>query len=426
MVTCNSPLGFLTFMITLMKPQKNIRINSGRLTSRLAGLANVGSTRLAFTAQDRQGRDFVMAMVSEAGLQAHIDPAANIIVRHDGKTKAPAISCGSHIDTVPDGGSYDGILGCLAGIECLQTIQEAQIETKHPFEVIIFSNEEGQSFSGLTGSRAMVGLLDIDELQEQDKEGRTLADALWSFGGNPEALSQAVRTSQEICAYIELHVEQGGILEKSEKSIGVVEGIVGIQYLEVTFTGIPNHAGTTPMDLRRDALVAASQFVFTVDRTIRTKEFCRVGTVGSMHITPNSRNIIPSEVTMTVDLRDPKMEAIDRTIDYLHQQAKEICLNPLTGLNFKVIEQIQPATADLKLISLIEAVSKDLGLSKQKMPSGAGHDAQMMARIAPMGMIFVPSEGGVSHSNNEFTSQTDCANGANVLLHSMLELDCKE
>ena len=237
-------------------------------------------------------------MMRAAGLDVRIDPATNIIGRRHGRTKGAAIACGSHIDTVPGGGSYDGALGSLAGIECLQTLEEAAIETRHPFEVIVFANEEGQSFAGLMGSRAMAGALDAHEIHTQDSNGRTLAEALHEFGGDPDRLSQSVRTSREVSAYVELHVEQGGVLESAATPIGVVEGIVGIQYVDVVLTGRANHAGTTPMELRRDALVAASRFILAVDEAIRTGEFCRVGTVGTLDVVPNARNVVPGEVRM--------------------------------------------------------------------------------------------------------------------------------
>ena len=302
--TCKSPTGFLTCLIDPMISGETIRIDPERLASRLDALASVGATRLAFTPEDRKGRECVIEMMRDAGLDVRIDPATNIIGRRHGRTQGSAIACGSHIDTVPGGGSYDGALGSLAGIECLQTLEEARIETQHSFEVIVFANEEGQSFTSLMGSRAMVGALDADEIHTQDSNGRTLAEALHEFGGDPNRLSQSVRTSREMRAYVELHVEQGGVLESAATPIGVVEGIVGIQYVDVVLTGQTNHAGTTPMELRRDALVAASRFVIAVDEAMRSGDFCRVGTVGTLDIVPNARNVVPGEVRMKVGLRD--------------------------------------------------------------------------------------------------------------------------
>ena len=415
--------GRVSTLIGPMTSRETTRIDPERLAARLAALAGVSTTRLAFTPEDREGRERVIDMMREARLDVRIDPATNIIGRRPGQTPGPAIACGSHIDTVPGGGSYDGALGSLAGIECLQTLEEAGIGTRHPFEVIVFANEEGQSFTGLMGSRAMAGSLDTDEIHTQDSNGRTLAEALREFGGDPERVAESVRTSRDVSAYLELHVEQGGVLESAGTPIGVVEGIVGIQYLEVVLRGRANHAGTTPMELRRDALVAASRFVLSVDEAIRTGDFCRVGTVGTLDVTPNARNVVPGEVRLRVDLRDLDTGTIDRAVEHLRHGADDICRRSHVDVQLEVTERMEPAAADPELMRAVAQASEGLGLPHRTMPSGAGHDAQMMARIARMGMIFVPSAAGVSHSESEFTSPEDCANGANVLLHTMLELD---
>ena len=409
-----------------MTSGETIRIDPERLASRLDALASVSATRLAFTPEDRKGRECVIEMMGEAGLDVRIDAATNIIGRMRGGSRGPAISCGSHIDTVPGGGSYDGALGSLAGIECLHTLEEAGIKTRHPFEVIVFANEEGQSFTGLMGSRAMAGALDPHEIHTHDSNGRTLAEALREFGGDPERLSESVRTSREVRAYVELHVEQGGVLESAGTPIGVVEGIVGILYVDVVLTGRANHAGTTPMELRRDALVAASRFVLAVDEAMRSGNFCRVGTVGTLDVVPNARNVVPGEVRLRVGLRDLDTGAIDRALEHLRQRADDISRRSHVEVKLEESERMEPAAADPDLMRAVALASERLGLPHRTMPSGAGHDAQMMARIAPMGMIFVPSAAGVSHSESEYTSPEDCLNGANVLLHTMLELDRRE
>ena len=407
-----------------MNFDKNLRVNSTRLATRIAALTEAGSTRLAFTPEDRKGRQCVIEMMEQAGLDVKIDAATNIIGRREGsKVEKPAILTGSHIDTVPGGGSYDGALGVLASIECLETLNDQRIETRHSIEAIAFANEEGQSFTGLMGSKAMVGALSFDTLKNTDVSGRTLAEALDQFGGDSDNLSKSIKKSSEIRAYLELHVEQGGILERSSRQIGIVEGIVGIRYIDVIFKGTPNHAGTTPMELRQDALVAASRFILEVDESIRTNQFSRVGTVGALSVTPNARNIIPGEVHLTTGIRDLDMKVLDRTIDHLSQCADRI--SRASGVQIKIIqrETITPAIADPALMEVLKSVMPPLDLTSRIMPSGAGHDAQMMSRIAPMCMIFVPSAGGISHSTYEFTSPEDCANGANVLLHAILEIE---
>ncbi len=401
----------------------NLRINVDRLAARIEQLAQVGTTRLAFSDADRRGRTAVMAMMREAGLNVTIDPAGNILGRRAGQIEAPVILFGSHIDTVPHGGRYDGVLGCLASIECLHTLQEADVSTKHPLEVVVFANEEGQLFPGLSGSRAMVGELDPSELLLRDASGRTLSQAIESIGGRPDRIEEAARRRGDILAYVELHVEQGGVLESLGAPIGVVQGIVGILYSHVHVLGDTNHSGTTPMALRRDALVAAARFILAVDEAIRRHQFCTVGTIGRLDVLPNARNVIPGEVSMTLELRDLEEERILRTFEYLRQRAAEIATSSRVQLELVERERFKPAQADRAVMQAIEAAATLLDLSTHTMPSGAGHDAQMLARIAPMGMIFVPSAGGISHTDREFTSIEDCANGANVLLHTILNID---
>ena len=396
-------------------------IDADRLKSRIDRLAESATTRLAFSKEDRQGRECVMSLMADAGLDVSIDPATNIIGRRRGELEAPAILFGSHIDTVPDGGRYDGILGSLAGIECLKTLADAGVTTRHPLEVVVFANEEGQSYNGLMGSRAMVGELRRSDLAQTDSNGRALAEVLEQFGGHPGEIDKAVRTG--VRAYLELHVEQGGILDTEGINIGVVEGIVGIRYLDIKVIGNANHAGTTPMELRRDALVAASRFIVEVHETLRTGNFCRVGTVGRIEVHPNARNVVPETVCLTLGLRDMDVERIDRTVDHLRNRA--LAIGEHSGVQFEIEEgeRMAPAHSDQQIVGAIRKAADRLQLSHKGMPSGAGHDAQMMARIAPMGMIFVPSAEGISHSGKEFTSPEDCANGTNVLLQTILEID---
>lgn len=398
-------------------------IDAQRLWSGVEALASISRTRLAFTQEDRRGRQLVISMMRDAGLDVRIDPAGNILGRRGGRSNKAAILFGSHIDTVPNGGRFDGILGCLAGIECLQTLNEARSTTDHPLEVVVFANEEGQSYTGLSGSRAMVGALKPEELARKDGNGRTFAEAIKDFGGDPDRIQNAARAPEEVLAYIELHVEQGGLLESAKVPIGVVEGIVGITYYEVCITGYSNHAGTTPMPLRRDALVAASKFVVAVNDTIRTNNYCAVGTVGRMAVQPNSRNVIPGEVCMTLELRDLQLEKTRRALESLQEQARKIAADHNVEIGFTHRETTEPAIAHSTVMDAIQTAAREINLAYKIMPSGAGHDAQMIARIAPMGMIFVPSAGGVSHSDKEFTSLEDCSNGANVLLRSILTID---
>lgn len=402
---------------------EQLRVEGERLWSRLERLSEVGPTRLAFSREDLRARELVRAMMAEAGLQVRTDPAGNLLGRRKGRKEGPVILFGSHIDTVRNAGRFDGVLGSLAAIECLQRLAEARIRTEHPLEAVVFANEEGQTFNALFGSRAAIGALEQDELSRMDATGRTLAEAVQTIGGRPSRIEEAARPPGHLLAYVELHVEQGRLLESQGIPIGVVEGIVGILYHDVCIRGKADHAGTTPMALRRDALVAASRFITTVDETIRTGKYCRVGTVGRLEVSPNSRNVVPGEVRLSLELRDQEMARMLAAVDELQQQADRI--GSRCGVDFEFIrrERIEPAPAHAGVAEAIESAATRVGLSSMRMPSGAGHDAQMIAGIAPMGMIFVPSAGGISHSEQEFTSREDCTNGANVLLQTILTLD---
>ncbi len=401
----------------------SLRIDAARLATRLARFAALGTTRLAFSDADRRGRDLTVAMMHAAGLDVTIDPVSNIVGRRTGRRRGPAILAGSHVDTVRGGGRFDGVLGCVAAIEAAHVLVESSVVTEHPLEVVAFANEEGQTFSGLTGSRALAGALEPAEMADADATERTLADAITSCGGAPGRLADARREPGGLLGYVELHVEQGGVLEQRGTAIGIVEGIVSLLHAEVVVTGAARHSGTTPMSLRRDALAAAARFIVCVEDEVRSGGLCRVGTVGRLQVSPNSPNVVPGEVCLTLELRDLDDATVLRALERLRARAAEIARR--TGVEIAIDEprQFASASADPLVVGAVTRAAERLGLSHHLMPSGAGHDAQMVARIAPMGMIFVPSAGGISHAETEFTSDDDCANGANVLLHTILELD---
>ena len=402
---------------------ESLRINEMRLVDRIARFASLGTTRVAFSEADRRGRELIATMMKEVGVDTSVDSASNIIGRREGRQKGPKILVGSHVDTVRNGGRFDGVLGCVAALEVVQTLEEANVETEYPLEIMIFANEEGQSFSGMTGSRAVAGILDPMELTETDENGQTLAQAIEVCGGDPTHLADVERKPSESVGYIELHIEQGGVLEQRGTAIGIVEGIVSLMHAKIIVTGTARHSGTTPMSLRRDALTAAAKFIIAVEEEIRSGKFCSVGTVGQLQIEPNSPNVIPGEVRLTLELRDLDDAKVRSSFEYFRQQVVEIA--SVSGVEIIVDEarQFASALADPFVVGSILRATGRLGLSHHIMPSGAGHDAQMIAKIAPMGMIFVPSVEGISHAENEFTSDGDCINGANVLLHSILELD---
>lgn len=403
-----------------------LHVNSQRLEQRLMKLAEFGKTekgnmRVAFSEFDLKGREYVMSLMREAGLTVRIDAAGNIIGRREGTERTlPPIVFGSHIDCVPNGGYYDGNVGSLGAIEVAQVLFENKVSTRHPLEVVIFANEEG----GLIGSRGMIGELHEPALNVVTHSGKTVREGIRFIGGDTEKLHEAARKKGDIKAFLELHIEQGGILDERKINIGVVEGIVGINWWNVTVEGFANHAGTTPMNKRNDALLAAARFIVAVNNVVTSIPGRKVGTVGRISAEPGAPNVIPGNVTMSLELRDLSAEKILELFKKIQDEARVISLESGVRFSFSPIEPASiPAPTDERMRKLIAESAQELGLTSLLMPSGAGHDAQDMARIAPTGMIFVPSVGGISHSPKEFTKPEDIANGANVLLQTVLKID---
>ena len=403
-----------------------LRVNGDRLNRHLAELAEFGKTpeggvsRLAYSDADRQGREFVTRLMRAAALDTRIDAAGNIVGRRVGRDgRLPPLVFGSHIDSVPDGGRYDGNVGSLGAIEVAQTLAERGIATRHALEVIVFQNEEG----GLIGSRALSGELTERELELVARSGKTIGEGIRFIGGDPERLASVRRKPGDISAYLELHIEQGAVLETERIDIGVVEGIVGINWWDVTIEGFANHAGTTPMDRRRDALLAAARFIEAVNRVVTSVPGRQVGTVGRIQAAPGAPNVIPGRVVLSLELRDLDAAKIVMLYDRIRGEASRIASASGTTFHFAAINVNAPAPTDARVRSVIVAAAGELGLSTRLMPSGAGHDAQDMARLGPVGMIFVPSVGGISHSPRELSRPADIANGADVLLNALLRLD---
>jgi N-carbamoyl-L-amino-acid hydrolase len=402
-------------------------VNAQRLQEHIAALAQFGAnpeggvSRLAFSDADVAGRAYVTKLMQEAGLKVRVDTAGNIIGRREGTDpKLPAIVLGSHTDSVPHGGNYDGDVGVLGAIEVAQRLQELRIRTRHPLEVVNFTDEEG----GLVGSLAMSGRIKAGTLDVVSSSGKTVRDGLRAVGGDPDRLAEARRDPSGLKAYLELHIEQGGLLEQKQIEIGVVEGIVGIRWWDVTVNGMANHAGTTPMDQRRDALLSASEFVLAVNQVARSMPGRQVATVGRIRAEPGAPNVIPGRVVMTLEIRDLDAAKMQQVFDAVRARADEIAKSRQTPFTFdEVAAGVEPAPTDPRMRRIIAAAATTSGLSHQTMPSGAGHDAQDMAHITPIGMIFVPSVGGISHSPKEYTAPKDVANGANVLLQSVLAID---
>jgi len=406
-----------------------LRVNADRLNRRIAELAEIGGTaeggvhRPAFCLDDVKAREKVIAWMKEAGLEIRMDAAANIIGRLPGTDpRLPALMAGSHLDTVPHGGRYDGAAGVLAAVECVRVLGENGRTTRHPVEVVIFTDEEG----GTVGSSALVGDVTPKALDAPTSSGTTVREGIVFLGGDPGRLQEAVRRPASIAAYLELHIEQGGVLASKGIPIGIVEGIVGIRRWTVAVEGTANHAGTTPMDIRRDALVAASRFVLDVWRVVTAKPGRQVGTVGQIRVEPGAPNVIPGRAVLTLELRDLEEARIQCLFEEIREAARTI--EGETGVSFSFAplgDAARPAMMDPAIREAIAAAAKELGFPAISLPSGAGHDAQNMARVAPAGMIFVPSRGGISHSPREFTAPADLVAGADVLLATLLALDAR-
>ena len=383
-----------------------------------------GVSRVAYSDADVAGRGYVIGLMRAAGLEPFIDAAGNVFGRRAGSEPSLApILFGSHIDSVPSGGNFDGDLGSLAALGVLEALAAANIRTRHPLEMVVWSAEEGVAFGrGLNGSRIVAGDVTPADL-EQVWDGMTRSAAIRKIGGDPGRVGEAVRRRGAHHCYLELHIEQGGTLERAGVPVGVVEGIVAIDRNEVTITGFANHAGTTPMPDRQDALVAAAQLTLAVREVVTAEPGRQVGTVGKLDVTPNAPNVIPGGVRLTVELRDLSADKLTRLWARIQERAAAIATATRTTIAFTSRSHNAPATADADVQRAIERSSAQLGAASQRLPSGAGHDAQMMARLSPMGMIFVPSVRGISHSPLELTHWEDCARGADVLLGAVLDLD---
>ena len=413
-------------LCAIAKPP-TIMVNAERLQEHLTALSKFGAnpeggvSRVAYSDADIAGRAYVTRLMQDAGLTVRVDAAGNIIGRRAGSdAKLPAIMIGSHTDSVPSGGNYDGDLGVLGGIEVAQRLHEAGIVTRHPLEVVNFTDEEGS----MAGSLAMTGKLKAATLDVVSHSGKTIRDGIRAVGGNPEQLTAAQRHAGELTAYLELHIEQGAILEDSKIDIGVVDGIVGIRRWDVTVNGFANHAGTTPMNKRRDALLSAAEFVLAVNGVATTMPGRQVATIGQIRAEPGAPNVIPGKVIMTLEIRDLDADKMQQVFEAIRSKADEIADARRTPISFTELELgIQPAPTSESVRPIIADAATSLGLSHLHMPSGAAHDAQDMTHIAPTGMIFVPSIGGISHSPREYTAPAAVANGADVLLRSVLAID---
>ncbi|MEQ8424945.1 MAG: Zn-dependent hydrolase [Cyclobacteriaceae bacterium] len=406
--------------------QKEYRANASRMEERIKTLSQFGAnpeggvSRVAYSEADIAGRQYVMQLMKNAGLEVSVDAAGNIIGKRKGKNdKLPSIAFGSHIDSVPGGGNYDGDVGSLGAIECIELMKENNIVTEHPLELLIFQNEEG----GLVGSEAISGILTDEDLSIISSSGKTLRQGMIDICGDPNRYREAARKKGDFKAFLELHIEQGGFLDAEGINIGVVEGIVGIKQWMVTFQGKANHAGTTPMNNRQDAMLAAAKYVVETNRIARSIPGRQVATNGKIKAEPGAPNVIPGKVEMTLEIRDLDFDKMLSVYEKIKSAGEVIETETGVKISYSQLNEDFPAVTDKRIQDMIASSAKELGLTYKYMPSGAGHDTQDMARIAPTGMVFVPSKDGISHSPKEYTSPQDMANGASVLLQTILKLD---
>jgi N-carbamoyl-L-amino-acid hydrolase len=422
----NLNLLFAAGAVAMPQSPSRVRVNGQRINAHLAELSEFGKnpqggvSRVAYSDADLKGREYAMKLMREAKLDVGIDAAGNIVGRRRGSGQgAQPLVIGSHIDSVPEGGNYDGDVGSIGAIEVAQTLAENNVVLLHPLEVIIFQNEEG----GTIGSHAIAAGLTEKELNLVTNSRKTIREGIKFIGGDTDKLSSVVRKPGDITAYVELHIEQGGFLHSEKIDIGVVEGIVGINWWDVTIEGFANHAGTTPMKGRRDALLAAAKYIEAVNRAVTSVPGRQVGTVGKIQAFPGAYNVIPGKVTTSLGLRDLDAAKTEMIFQKIQEEVRQIEKTTGTKFEFKQTNATPPAPTDLRVRRVIDEAAKQLGFTTKFMPSGAGHDAQEMAHLGPVGMIFIPSVDGISHSPREFSRPEDITNGTNVLLHTLLRLD---
>jgi N-carbamoyl-L-amino-acid hydrolase len=412
------------------------RVNQDRLQKRLEDLSVFGRpaggtfadgvSRTGFSDADVEARAWLMQQIRAIGLEPRIDTAGNISARRSGTDASrKPILFGSHIDSVRGGGNFDGDVGSMGSLEVMATLIEKGVRTRHPLEYVVWAAEESNYSTGLHGSRMAAGLIEEGEF-DRIQNGVSKRDAVKKIGGDVSRIAEARRAAGSFHAYLELHIEQGGKLDRAKIPIGVVEGIVTIDDYDVHVRGFGNHAGTTPMAERRDALAAASRIVLAVQQIANSEPGAQVGTVGQLNVRPNAPNVVPGEVELTVEFRDLDGAKVARLGEALKARCAEIAKTTNTEVTVTFTSRHQGARATPAIQSAIERAAASLSLQTMRLPSGAGHDAQAIATLGPMGMIFVPSVSGISHSPRELSRWHEIAQGADVLLATILELDRTE
>ncbi|MFQ5957820.1 MAG: Zn-dependent hydrolase [Alphaproteobacteria bacterium] len=405
---------------------RNLRANRDRLWDSLMEMAAFGATpkggcrRLALSDEDKQGRDRFVEWCEAAGCSVTVDRMGNIFARRPGRDASrPPVVAGSHLDTQPHGGKFDGVFGVLAGLEVIRTLNDHAIETQAPVEVAVWTNEEGARFApAMIASGVFAGAFDLDyALACADPDGRTMGEELARIGYAGEAECGG----RPFAAFFEAHIEQGPILEREGETIGVVTGVQGIRWYDVAVSGQDAHAGPTPMEMRRDALVGAARMIDAVNRIGHAHLPDACATVGVVDVSPKSRNTIPGEVTFSVDMRHPDAEVLAGMDRALRAQCAEIAANAGLGAAVEEIWYSPPVAFDPACVDAVRAAADALGYGHRDIVSGAGHDAVYVSRVAPTGMVFVPCAGGLSHNEEESADAGDLAAGCSVLLNAMLD-----
>ena len=405
----------------------NLRIDIDRLQARLAELADIGGiagtegcARLAFTDEDRMGRDLVIRWMRDLGLEVTIDVLGNAVGIMAGQVDGPPVMCGSHIDTVRTGGRYDGNLGVLAGLEIIETLRAAGVTPKRALAVAFFTNEEGARFSpDMLGSLAYVGGIPVEEaLAIVGIDETTVGEELARIGYDGSAPLPGLVPH----TFFELHVEQGPVLENEAVTIGAVNSVQGISWTDVSVVGQSNHAGTTPMTMRKDPGFVAAACATFVRHLCEELGGTQVGTVGRVEVSPNLVNVVPASASFTVDLRNTDEALLQHAERRFHDFLNKTAAAEECTYETRTLARFEPVEFDRELVSLVARTASDLGYSVRTLPSGAGHDAQMLARVCPTAMIFTPSHDGLSHNPAEYTTPEDLEAGANVLLQAMLQV----
>lgn len=385
-----------------------------------------GVTRFSYTREDNKAREYLISSMKELGLEIKVDPVGNIRARRKGiDNSAPAVMSGSHIDTVRHGGMFDGVAGVVGTLEAIRVLEENAIKTILPVELVIFAEEEGSNFgSTLAGSKAMTGKYRVEDLKRiKNDQGVSMYDAAKKCGYSPDNLEKHILKREEVEAMFELHVEQSRVLDSISIPVGIVEAIAGMKSLQVVIKGEANHAGATPMNLRKDPMVAAGMIISHLEKIVTTKAFpSTVGTVGRIKCLPDVANVIPGEVCFSLDIRDVKAEGVDIVIAELEQILRDICRERGLSYELNYVGTSEPVILSDRCIATIEKASSNISISYKKMNSGAVHDACLLADITDVGMIFVPSIAGKSHVPDEKTDYNDIKLGFDVLLGTILEI----